>query len=217
MSEDRILLHTCCGPCSTVAVPWWRAEGLEPEALFVNPNIQPDAEYLRRRAAMEAYAEVVGLTLTVDETPAFEMWDRAAGSEAMVPVAAAGRPAAAMTGGTGAVGPHPGTRDRCRACLVLRLRETATTAAERGLMRFSTSLTVSPYQHHDLITDAGRLAADQAGVEFVYADLRRHYRRSVDESRRLGLYRQRYCGCVPSKWESWAQTLERRRRRRTAA
>ena len=76
MSDDRILLHTCCGPCSTVAVPWWRAEGLEPEALFINPNIQPDVEYLRRREAMEAYAGLVDVTLTVDEAPAFDAWER---------------------------------------------------------------------------------------------------------------------------------------------
>ena len=130
--------------------------------------------------------------------------------------AGAGRRAGAA-GRRGVAGPHAGTRDRCRACLDLRLREAAAVAAVRGLQRFSTSLTVSPYQHHDLIADAGRRAADAAGVEFVYADLRRHYRRSIDESRRLGLYRQRYCGCVPSKWEAWVQGLERRRGRRTAA
>jgi predicted adenine nucleotide alpha hydrolase (AANH) superfamily ATPase len=57
-------------------------------------------------------------------------------------------------------------------------------------------------------------AAAAAGVEFVYADLRRAYPRSIDESRRLRLYRQRWCGCVAGRWEAWH---ERRARRRASA
>ena len=79
--------------------------------------------------------------------------------------------------------------------------------------RFSTTLTVSPYQRHDLIERAGEEAAAEWGVEFLYRDLRAHFRHSYDESRRLGLYRQRYCGCVVSKWRAW----ESRRARRDAA
>ena len=69
----------------------------------------------------------------------------------------------------------------------MRLAEAAQAASERGFERFSTSLTVSPWQHHDLIARAGYAAAEAAGVEFVYADLRRWYPRSIDESKRLEL------------------------------
>ena len=82
-----------------------------------------------------------------------------------------------------------------------------------GFTRFSTTLTVSPYQRHDLIAAAGVAAADRHGVAFVYLDVRDRYRDSYVESRRLGLYRQPYCGCAPSKWEAWH---ERRARRSTA-
>jgi predicted adenine nucleotide alpha hydrolase (AANH) superfamily ATPase len=81
-----------------------------------------------------------------------------------------------------------------------------------GFARFSTTLTVSPYQHHGLIAAAGEAAAERYKVDFVYLDVRDRYRESYAESRRLGLYRQPYCGCVPSKWEAWH---ERRARRRT--
>lgn len=216
MSDDRILLHVCCGPCSTVAVPWWRAEGLEPQALFVNPNIQPDVEYLRRRQAMEDFARAVDLSLEVDGSSGPEAWVAAVG-ESNAP--AAGGVAVATSHGFGADGdaPHGAAAARCRACLELRLGEAARVTAARGLARFSTSLSVSPYQHHEAIVTAGERAGRAARVEFVYADLRPLYRRSIDESRRLGLYRQPYCGCVPSKWEAWAQRLERRRGRRPAA
>ena len=85
--------------------------------------------------------------------------------------------------------------------------------ASLGFSRFSTTLTVSPYQRHDLIVAAGEAAADAHGVDFVYLDARDRFRESYAESRRLELYRQPYCGCAASKWEAWH---ERRARRRSA-
>jgi len=195
MASDEILLHVCCAPCSTVAVPYWRAEGLEPLALFVNPNVQPDTEYARRLAAMQRYAAAAGLRLIVDESSSAASWSPVAGRAGLDD------------------GLPPTTAERCAGCLQMRLREAAWAAAARGLPRFATSLTLSPYQRHDLLVSAGLRAAEEAGVEFVYADLRRHYRRSVDESRRLALYRQKYCGCVASKWEAWHERRGRRRGR----
>jgi len=162
---ETILVHACCGPCSTVAVPYFRAEGLEPLAFYANPNIQPPDEHERRLGAMRSYAPAAGRT---------------------------------------------DPRTRCRECLEIRLSEAAHAAAARGLGLFSTTLTVSPWQHHDLIARSGLAAAEVAGVEFVYADLRRWYPRSIDESRRLGLYRQRYCGCVAGRWQEWHERRARR-------
>jgi predicted adenine nucleotide alpha hydrolase (AANH) superfamily ATPase len=93
--------------------------------------------------------------------------------------------------------------ERCAACLGLRLRAAAAAAARLGVARFSTTLTVSPYQRHDLIEAAGVAAAEEHGVTFVYLDLRESFRQSYGESRRLDLYRQPYCGCAASKWEAW--------------
>ena len=199
LPTDDLLLHVCCAPCSTAAVPYWRAEGLRPEALFFNPNIQPAVERDRRRAAMVDYATASALPLRVDDTSEAEAWGRAVGPEWL---------RGGELEGTGAW--------RCRACVGLRLREAAWQAAASGFSRYTTTLTLSPYQHHDHIMQAGLQAADEAGVEFLYADLRRYYRRSVDETRRLGLYRQKYCGCVASKWDAWLDRAARRRRRRAA-
>jgi predicted adenine nucleotide alpha hydrolase (AANH) superfamily ATPase len=193
---ETILLHTCCGPCSTVAVPHFRAEGLEPLAVFANPNVQPPDEHERRLGAMRRYAAAADLELVVDDQAGAREWAAGAGRAAALPAPAA-----------------PGdSRRRCRECLDTRLAEAAHAAASRGLALFSTSLSVSPWQQHDLIARAGLAAAEAAGVEFVYADLRRAYPRSIDESRRLGLYRQRHCGCVPGKWEAWHERRARRAR-----
>jgi predicted adenine nucleotide alpha hydrolase (AANH) superfamily ATPase len=186
-----LLLHTCCGPCSTVAVPAWRERGVEPVGWFQNPNIQPAAELERRCESMQRFSRAAGLELVVSE----------AGEEATGWAAWRDSLSAAAQ------------EARCASCLGLRLDAVGEAAGDLGFSRFSTTLTVSPYQRHDLIVAAGEAAADAHGVDFVYLDARDRFRESYAESRRLKLYRQPYCGCAASKWEAWH---ERRARRRTA-
>jgi epoxyqueuosine reductase len=185
-----LLLHACCGPCSTVSVPAWRDRGVEPVGWFDNPNVQPLAELERRRESMQRYARAAGLELVAGESKG-----EAAGWQAW----RAGLAAASQD-------------ERCAACLALRLDAAARAARENGFTRFSTTLTVSPYQRHDLIVRAGEAAAGAHGVDFVYLDVRDRFRDSYAESRRLELYRQGYCGCAASKWEAWLERRERRRR-----
>jgi predicted adenine nucleotide alpha hydrolase (AANH) superfamily ATPase len=186
-----LLLHTCCGPCSTVAVPAWRERGVEPVGWFENPSIQPAAELQRRRESMRRYSRAAGLQLVEpegrEEGPDWRAWRE----------------------GLTAAAPD----ERCAVCLGLRLDAAGAAARDLGFPRFSTTLSVSPYQRHDLIVAAGEAAADAHGVDFVYLDVRDRFRDSYGECRRLELYSQPYCGCAASKWEAWH---ERRARRRTA-
>jgi hypothetical protein len=183
-----LLLHTCCGPCSTVVVPAWRARGVEPVGWFENPNVQPAAELERRRESMRRYGRAAGLELVVPdhggEPPAWQPWRE-----------------------TLADAPPD---ERCAACLGARLDAAGAAARDLGFSRFSTTLCVSPYQRHDLIRAAGERAAAAHGVDFLYLDLRGGFRASYAESRRLGLYRQPYCGCAASKWEAWHERRARR-------
>jgi predicted adenine nucleotide alpha hydrolase (AANH) superfamily ATPase len=181
--NEFLLLHTCCGPCASGSVPAWRAEGLEPTAFFCNPNVQPAAEYERRLRAARALAAALAVRLEVSEL------DVAAVHPWHMDACLGGRP--------------PAPPERCRSCVGARMQATARRCAELGMPRFSTTLSISPYQAHDIIQEMGEAAAQLHGVEFLYADQRRYYARSREESRRLGLYRQPYCGCVASKWEAW--------------
>jgi epoxyqueuosine reductase len=169
-------------------VPAWRELGSEPLTWFYNPNIQPAAEKERRLDSMGRYARAAGLELVIESRPSQEgEW----------------REWLAVLGAS--------TSDsRCAACLGLRLGAAAAAAAERGIPRFSTTLSVSPHQRHDLIRDAGDRAAAAHGVNFFYLDLRGRFRDSYAESRRFGLYRQAYCGCIASKWEAWQARRARR-------
>ena len=185
-----LLLHTCCGPCSTVAVPAWRERGVDPVGWFANPNIQPAVEVERRAESMRRYSRAAGLELVVPES---------------------GEEAAGWTTWRDTLA-HAAPGERCAACLRLRLGAAGEAARELGFVRFSTTLTVSPYQRHDLIVAAGEAAADANGVDFVYLDVRERFRESYAESRRLELYRQPYCGCAASKWEAWHGRRGRRRK-----
>ncbi len=186
-----LLLHACCGPCSTVVVPAWRDRGVEPVAWFHNPNIQPAAELERRTESMRRFSRAAGVELLEDceraSAAGWREWE--ASLAAAVP------------------------DERCAACLGLRLGAAAAAAARLGVPRFSTTLSVSPYQRHDLIEAAGDAAAAEHGVTFVYLDLRDSFRQSYAESRRFDLYRQPYCGCAASKWEAWQQRAARKRTR----
>jgi predicted adenine nucleotide alpha hydrolase (AANH) superfamily ATPase len=185
-----LLLHTCCGPCSTVAVPAWRERGVEPVGWFENPNVQPAVELDRRRESMLRFGRASGLPRVLpDDRPESPGWSRWRAQLA-----------------------HAAPEQRCAACLGLRLDAAGAAARALGFGRFSTSLTVSPYQRHDLIVRAGEAAADVHGVDFIYLDVRDRFRDGYAESRRLGLYRQPYCGCAASKWEAWHGRRERRRR-----
>jgi predicted adenine nucleotide alpha hydrolase (AANH) superfamily ATPase len=197
---DDLLLHACCGPCSTVSVPAWRSAGCEPTLLFVNPNIHPAAELERRLVSLERFADVADVELVADARLGPADWLAALGEGEKDVLAVAAD-----------------DERRCAACLRLRLYETALQAAQRALPRFSTTLSVSPYQRHDLIRQAGEQAAAEWGVKFLYRDLRPQFRRSYDESRRLGLYRQRYCGCAVSKWRAWEERGAARAHRLVAA
>jgi len=175
-------------------VPAWRARGLEPVGWFRNPNIQPAVELERRRESLLRYSRAAALELLVDDEPPSSAW---------------GEWLACL----GQASPE----ERCGLCLGLRLDEAARAAAALGLGRFSTTLSVSPYQRHDLVRAAGETAAAAHGVGFVYLDLRGAYRESFAACRRLDLYRQPYCGCAASKWEAWHERDARRRARRGAA
>ncbi len=174
-TRTDILLHICCAPCLTVPLEVLRSEGLEPTLLFLNPNIEPDAEYRSRLETLRTFTIAREVSLFV------EPLERGSWRRALFDI--------------------PNRRARCAACYRFRLDRTAQYARERGFALFSTTLLVSPYQNQDDIIAAGQAAASLWGVSFEYQDYRPRYRDSLAMSRALGLYRQWYCGCLLSKEE----------------
>ena len=92
----------------------------------------------------------------------------------------------------------------------MRLGAAARHAAELGYDAVATTLTVSPYQDPDAISEAGESVCADAGVEFLVTDFRERYPEATRRSRELGMYRQNYCGCRYSEDEA-REARERRR------
>jgi len=186
-SKPRVLLHTCCAPCLIYPLGLLEERGYEVVPFYFNPNIHPFREYLQRYLAVVEYCESRGLALRAGS---YEM----EAYFALVAVEEAGLPAA------------PGTGKRCARCFAMRLSRAATEARRLGIPQFTTTLLVSPYQDQDLIREAGRSAAIEHGVHFIFEDMSSGYQESVTISRREGMYRQSYCGCVYSEKERYQKS-----------
>lgn len=197
-------MHVCCGPCFLVPYDALIKDGWSITAIYYNPNIHPFSEYERRLNVARDYCLDQGIDF-IEEPYAAEDYFRAAASENCF--------------NTGAIPSAPIVREgvapvyykRCRRCFRLRLGRTVVTAKARGFSAFSTSLLVSPYQLHEELKSVAETLASENGVDFIYRDFRPFYRDSVVMSKRLGMYRQNYCGCVFSEQE---RLLERGRKKR---
>ena len=181
--DQPLLLHICCGPCSTYCVRRLRELAWHVEGYWVNPNIHSYSEHERRRESLVAYAQRIALPL--HQTAGYQMAEffrRVAG--------------------------HERFRERCAICYRMRLEHTADEAARRGFVAISTTLLISPYQDQEAIRRIGEEVAGARGLRFYYENLRRGYAESRHMAREAGLYMQRYCGCLYSEWEALDRRAE---------
>ena len=175
----KLLLHICCAPCSVACVRQLRGEGIEPVGFWYNPNIHPFTEYRARRNCLREYAQSIGLELVEIDEYGLRPFVQAVANN--------------MDG-------------RCSYCYAVRLGKTARYAAEHGFDAFCTTLTVSPYQNTPLIFETGKkLAGQYQGLEFAPYDFSPHYREGQAQARELGLYMQKYCGCVFSEEDRYCK------------
>lgn len=185
MRSKRLLLHVCCGPCAILPAESLAAEGFEVVLWFMNPNIQPLAEYLRRREGVAQVAERLGMPVEFDD----EVWDLRAWLNWQLP--------------------HANLPDRCIRCCCQRLEAARNKAGELDCDFFSTSLLYSRYQPHEAMAAKGRQTGQSGGPEFVYRDFRQFWQEGIDRSIAWGIYRQPYCGCVFSEAERYAKKFAR--------
>ncbi len=166
----KLLMHMCCAPCSTYPLSVLRQEGIEPVGVFFNPNIHPIDEFERRKKTVEQFASLKSLDVKILDDFRQADWENFEGP----------------------------SDDRCTMCYSIRLRKAAELAAAEGFEAFTTSLLVSPYQKHDLIRELGEGFAAEYGISFYYMDFRPGFRQGQREAKEMGLYRQKYCGCIIS-------------------
>lgn len=179
--KPGVLLHACCGPCSTSCV-----ERLAPDyavtVYYYNPNITDREEYYLRRDTLlqflNAYNEEFKENFTVGYLEG--AYDR----EKFLDRATA-------------LADEPEGGRRCDLCFAMRLAETARKAAELEMEYFTTTMSVSPHKNYDKIKELGLMLQEETGVKFLDIDFKKKngFGRSVELSKKYGLYRQNFCGC----------------------
>lgn len=158
--------------------------GYDIDIFWYNPNIYPAGEYERRLVELRRFSsEVLGKgiiepSLTDDRL----QWDETVVDYAL---------------------DEEGKR-RCNLCIGFRLHKAAEYASNHGYDMLATTLSVSPHKNAAMINAIGRHLQESYGIPFLEADFKKAngYLRSVELSKRYGLYRQTYCGCVYSMKES---------------
>ena len=94
-------------------------------------------------------------------------------------------------------------------CYYVRLEQTAKYAKENGYTAFSTTLLVSPYQNHDALVEVAKMMAKKYDIEFLYRDFRVGFREGQAKARELGLYMQKYCGCIFSEEDRYSKQIKK--------
>jgi predicted adenine nucleotide alpha hydrolase (AANH) superfamily ATPase len=168
-SDRRLLLHICCAPCGTAALERLQRQGAV-TLFFSNGNVYPADEYAKRLGEVRRLAGTCacGLVEDVYDHDAWRQW--IAGLEH-----------------------EPERGARCRRCFEFSLARAAQYAQTQGFDGVTTSLTISPHKSTSDILAVGRAVTDC----FLDIDFKQEggFRRSLELSRRHGLYRQDYCGC----------------------
>lgn len=176
-----LLLHSCCGPCSTSVIERLAGE-FNITVFFYNPCITDEAEYKRRRDSQIKFIEMFNQErmdlpdISFMEGPyePGEFLELTKGHEE-----------------------DPEGGARCAICFRQRLEKAAQNATFAGCDLFGTTLTVSPHKNYEIISGIGKELAGKYGLSFLDRDFKKQdgFKRSIELSKKYELYRQNYCGC----------------------
>lgn len=173
--STKVLLHSCCAPCSAAILEWLLANDYEPTVFYFNPNIFPLEEYLVRKNECIRYCEKLGVKF-IDADYDHEAWR------------------AAVRG----LENEPERGRRCRACFGLRMLASAKAASDLGIELFTTTLAGSRWKLLSQVEEAG-LEAEKAVPGTKY--WAKNWRKGGLQQRRGKLleenkfYNQLWCGC----------------------
>ena len=174
---DKVFMHTCCAPCSVSCIEILRENNLEPVLYWYNPNIHPYTEYKNRLDSLWEYSMDQGVELIIKDDYGLKEFVEKTIDQ---------------------------LEKRCvNVCYRMRLSETARAAKELGYSKFTTTLLVSPYQDTEKLIEIGEEIAGEYGLEFIVFDFKSRFREGQEKARNLGLYMQKYCGCIFSEAERY--------------
>ena len=180
-NKPKLLLHACCGPCSSYTVEYL-SKYFDITIYYYNPNTYPEEEYKRRLEELNKFIGNFNSSIKVVEENYIpnEFYKSIRGLENL------------------------GEKSkRCYECYKLRLDKSAKYAKENNYDYFTTTLSISPYKNAEWINEIGIELESKYNINYLFADFKKKngYKRSLELSKEYKLYRQEYCGCVYSKQE----------------
>ncbi len=187
--EGRVLLHSCCAPCTSAVLEAMVSNGLDVTVFFSNSNIVPLDEYKLRREELAKYCDSLGVKWVDDEYDHEDWLTRVAVGREDVPERGS----------------------RCMECFKYRLVRSARYAAEHGFATLTTTLASSRWKSLEQVNEAGQYACALVSAEgsspVTWWGM--NWRKGGLQPRRnflireLGFYNQTFCGCefshIPSK------------------
>ncbi len=176
--ESKLLLHSCCAPCSGEVMEALIASDIDFTIYFYNPNIHPRKEYDLRKEENIRFAEKYNIPFVDADYDADNWYARAKGMEH-----------------------EPERGIRCTMCFDMRFERTALYAYENGFPVISSSLGISRWKNFDQINDCGiRAAGHYPDITYWTFNWRKKggAQRMLDISKREQFYMQEYCGCAYS-------------------
>ena len=180
----KLLLHCCCAPCAAPLIEnLLKKQSFKPAQLvlyYFNPNIQPAEEYQRRLDSMRKLANFYQLSLIVPDYQPNKWFKEIQQSLPRPPVS------------------YSENSKRCSVCFRIRLKSTAQYAYQHHFDNFSSTLSVSLYKNVSVIKQIGQELAKQCQLKFYEFSISPQdaKQKGINLSHQLGLYRQKYCGCL---------------------
>jgi len=191
--KAKLLLHSCCAPCSGEVFEALTASEIDYAIYFYNPNIHPLKEYELRKDENKRYADQLGIEFVDADYDRDEWFKRAKGMEM-----------------------EPERGIRCTMCFDMRFERTALYAHENGFDCISSSLGISRWKNMDQINDSGTRAANHY-PDLIYWTYNWRKQggssRMIEISKREQFYMQEYCGCAYSfrDTNNWREQTGRER------
>lgn len=190
---DKLLLHSCCAPCSGEVMEALLFSNINFSIFFYNPNIHPVQEYEIRKQENVSFAKKHNIPFIDADYDKDNWFARIKGMEW-----------------------EPERGKRCSACFDMRFERTALYAFEHGFPVISSSLGISRWKDMNQINDSGlRAASRYEGMIYWTYNWRKSggSERMYEIAKRENFYKQEYCGCVYSLRDTnaWRKQKERQR------
>ena len=186
--KPSLLLHACCGPCSSYVLEYLM-KYFDITIYYYNPNIHPEAEYVRRLNELKTFLprfDKDKLACLYEENYNPEEFFKAVNTEIDTELKTESEKG-----------------ERCRRCYKFRMEKAYDFAIRNNFDWFTTTLSISPFKDAQKINVIGQNLQKQNenGPKFLTSDFKKKggFKRSLELSEEYGLYRQDYCGCIFSK------------------